>query len=199
MRSAGRSEKLMAVDRPDGNSDDDQAEAAGRPAGKPIQLPKPAETRDRAEYYDALRAAMEGSGHRGDRLMKSGVATEATGWDVIDAADRPPLDKLFVPTERASHLLDGDGNGGGHRFGTGRPGKTEFPADWDDAKILRVIQDVARAPDQPPIFQSWNGRWLTRGTRDGVEIVVIVAHDGRIWSGWPRPGGPGVVKNPEEA
>jgi hypothetical protein len=97
------------------------------------------------------------------------------------------------------HILGGDASGGGHRHGTGKPGKTEFPAKWDDVKILDTLRAVARAPDEPPIYQSWNGRWLARGTRDGVEVVAIVAHDGRIWSGWPRPGGPGVVKNPEEA
>ena len=32
-----------------------------------------------------------------------------------------------------------------------------------------------------------------------VEIVVVVASDGQIWTGWPRPGGPDVVKNPEES
>jgi hypothetical protein len=37
-----------------------------------------------------------------------------------------------------------------------------------------------------------------RGTRQEVEIVAIVSSDGRVVSGWPRPGGPGVVQNPKE-
>jgi hypothetical protein len=28
--------------------------------------------------------------------------------------------------------------------------------------------------------------------------VVVIAGDGRIWTCWPLPGGPGVVKNPKE-
>ena len=76
--------------------------------------------------------------------------------------------------ERARHILDGDATGGGHRHGTGRPGKTEFPANWTDQKISENVIDVARYPDTAPISQAWNGRWLTRGTRDDVSIAVIV-------------------------
>lgn len=107
------------------------------------------------------------------------------------------LISLRVTPERAGHILDGDASGrGGHRHGVGNPGKTEFPASWDDKKIMDNVHDVARRPDQPPIYQAWNSRWLTRGTRDDVEVVVVVASDGCIWSGWPRPGSPGVVSNP---
>jgi hypothetical protein len=95
------------------------------------------------------------------------------------------------------HILDGDTTGGGHRHGTGKPGKTEFPASWDNGKVTDVLVDVARRPDQTPGHQEWNGRWVTRGTRDDVEVVVVVAPDGRIWGGWPLPGGAGVIKNPE--
>ena len=72
--------------------------------------------------------------------------------------DRPSLDSLHVPPERAGHILDGDRWGGGHRHGTGRPGKTEFPAGWDDEKIIGHVLDVARAPDDAPVFQA-NRRW----------------------------------------
>jgi Bacterial EndoU nuclease len=186
-------EKPMAVDglphgEPDGNTHLDKR------AGRNMDIPatarrEPAESRNRSEYYDALRTA---SGEPDQRA-------EGTGWDAIDAADRPPLDNVVLPPERALHILEGDARGGGHRHGTGRPGKTEFPAGWDDDKILGAIRDVARAPDQPPVYQNWNSRWLVRGTRDDVEIVAIMAKDGRIWTGWPRPGAPGVRKNPEEA
>ena len=122
---------------------------------------------------------------------------DRSGWDTVDPGNRPPLDALRVTPERAGHILDGDASGrGGHRHGVGNPGKTEFPASWDDKKIMDNVHDVARRPDQPPIYQAWNSRWLARGTRDDVEVVVVVASDGCIWSGWPRPGSPGVVSNP---
>jgi hypothetical protein len=60
------------------------------------------------------------------------------------------------------------------------------------------ILDVARAPDDPPVFQA-NHRWRVHGQRDDVGITAIVQPDGRIWSAWPDAGSPGVVKNPKEA
>jgi hypothetical protein len=51
-----------------------------------------------------------------------------SGWDAVHAPGRPPLDALHINAERAAHILDGDATGGGHRHGTGVPGKTESPA-----------------------------------------------------------------------
>jgi hypothetical protein len=168
-----------AADNDPDKPDDQSAREPDRP-GEPLL---PAETRSRADYYDALRIAVR----------------EHSSWYEVDEADRPPLDDIAVLPERATHILEGDETGGGHRHGASRPGKTEFPADWDDIRIISSIVDVARTPDRTPIYQNWNGRWLVRGTRDEVEIVVVVTQEGSIWSGWPRPGGPGVVKNPEAA
>jgi hypothetical protein len=124
-----------------------------------------------------------------------------SGWKrpgVADHPDRPPPDSFRIPPERAAHILDGDATGGGHRHGTGRPGKTEFPATWDDSKVIDNVVDVARYPDGVPVQQAWNDRWQARGVRSDVDIVVIVERDGRIWSGWPLEGGPGVVRNPKK-
>jgi hypothetical protein len=155
---------------------------------------EPAEPRTRTEYYEALRAAY-GEAARGDE--KPGRQVGRSGWDAIDAGNRPDIDALRVTPERATHILDGDATGGGHRHGTGKPGKTEFPASWDDGKIIDTVLDVARGPDSTPGHQEWNDRWVARGTRDDVGIVAVMERDGRVWSAWPLPGGPGVVKNPE--
>lgn len=128
------------------------------------------------------------------------TARMRSAWDsepVGDHPDPPPVESLRVVPERAKHILDGDRWGGGHRHGTGRPGKTEFPSGWGDDKIIGHVLDVARAPDDPPVFQA-NRRWRVHGQRDGVGISVIVQPDGRIWSAWPDAGSPGVVKNPRE-
>ncbi len=178
----------VAIDGPSGAYDDDPEQAGdskpekGRgPSGKDVSRPvdaQPAEVRSRAEYYEELRAAnnqMAADGH----------------------SDRPPLDSLHVAPDRAKHILDGDRWGGGHRHGTGRPGKTEFPAGWDDEKIIGHVLGVARAPDDSPVFQA-NRRWRVHGHRDEAGITVIIQPDGRIWSAWPDAGSPGVVKNPRE-
>lgn len=96
------------------------------------------------------------------------------------------------------HILDGDGKGnGGHAPGVGIPGKTEFPDTdlWTDDRIINNIQDVAKNPDQVPVFQD-HGTWKVTGTRDGVLIEVIVDPSGNIVTGYPVSG-PGVYKNDE--
>jgi hypothetical protein len=98
-----------------------------------------------------------------------------------------------------THILEGDERGGGHRHGIGRPGRTEFPRDWDDHYIIDVVLGVAREPDRVPERQNWNGRWRVSGKHDGVEIVAIVESDGLVWTAWPVEGSPGVVKNDKDA
>jgi hypothetical protein len=122
------------------------------------------------------------------------------GWDVVAAEDhdRPSPADVRVSAERRAHILDGDRTGGGHRHGVGSPGKTEFPADWDDVKIIENVLSVSRSPDQRPARQNWNDRWRVQGKREGVDIVAIVAADGLVWTAWPREGSPGVVKNKPE-
>jgi hypothetical protein len=192
----------MASDRPhDDEAGDAQPELGPHP-GRPgaddgAARAGPAEPRTRAEYYDALRAADNRAGHDGANERRADTAAGRSGWDAADAGGRPHLDALRVTPEREKHILDGDSDGGGgHRHGTGRPGKTEFPASWDDKKIVDHVLDVARHPDQPPLHQHWNDRWLCVGTRDNVEVSVVVLTGGEVWTAWPEKGSPGVVRNP---
>jgi hypothetical protein len=155
---------------------------------------EPVEPRSRTEYYEMLHATVSGSVRTGDR-------PEHSGWDAIAADDRPRLDALRISPERTTHILDGDptpAGGGGHRSGTGKPGKTEFPAGWDDKKVMDRVLDVARRPDSPPVHQHWNDRWVCSGTRDRVEVSVVVLRSGEVWTAWPEEGGPGVVRIPRK-
>lgn len=101
----------------------------------------------------------------------------------------------LVEPDRAKHILDGDekGNGGGHRFGTGRPGKSEFPQSWSDDKILGEISDVATDPasSREPSVHG-RGRQVVSGTRDGIDIDVVIESDGTIVTGYPT----NVPRNP---
>ena len=47
---------------------------------------------------------------------------------------RLPRGDIRVSGDRRAHILDGDKTGGGH--GVSSPGKTEFPASWDDTKVM---------------------------------------------------------------
>ncbi|HYV44405.1 MAG TPA: EndoU domain-containing protein [Myxococcaceae bacterium] len=99
---------------------------------------------------------------------------------------------LTTPNVR-DHILDGDGpgKGGGHRPGAGKPGKSEFPAGWTDAKIIHEISDVATDPGSSRT-PGPGGRTIVEGTRDGVSIRVIIDADGKIITGFPvnRPRNP---------
>ena len=86
--------------------------------------------------------------------------------------------------QRRRHILDGDASGGGHRNGTGRPGKSEFPAGRSDDSIIHDISDIATDPSLPS-RAGRGGRTVTDGTRNGVEIRVIQERDGDIVTGFP--------------
>ena len=83
--------------------------------------------------------------------------------------------------------------GGGHKAGTGIPGKREFPARWDDDTTVGHIMSVAREPDgavkQPDgTFRAW-------GIRDGVDLRVVVSEGGKVETAYPVAG-EGVATNP---
>ena len=213
----------MALDRPDEDARPDPPERHFRPdeadrtdgvgrgggAGARAEMVEP---RTRGECYEALRAAVGGPDdersseeHSGDersggeRSVAGDSCREHSGWDSVDAADRPALEAIRVSAERRVHILDGDpGGGGGHRHGVGKPDKTEFPASWDDKKIIGNVLDVARRPDSAPVLQHWNDRWICSGIRASVEVSVIVLRSGEVWTAWPEEGGPGVIRNPKK-
>jgi hypothetical protein len=192
----------MALDGPydEGTSDgrlERHLRSSAPDAGDAGARAEPAEARTRAEYYDARRAADAEAAGIDESAQRA--RTERSGWDTINADDRPPHDAFRVGSDRTTHILDGDpGGGGGHRSGTGKPGKTEFPASWDDKKVMGYVLDVARRPDSPPVHQHWNDRWVCTGTRDRVEVSVVVLRSGEVWTAWPEEGGPGVVRNPKK-
>ncbi|MGW4330336.1 EndoU domain-containing protein [Nocardia sp. NPDC004573] len=142
------------------------------------------------------KAALDGIAAMTVKLTDGG--SSGNQWDKVEGAKPNPAN-ITISHKRRIHILDGDGsddiNGGGHAPGTGMPNKTEFPDtdDWEDDKIIDRIVDVAKNPDQPPVLQD-NGNWKVNGTRNGVQIEVIVAPDGSVVTGYPI-GGEGVVRN----
>jgi len=98
----------------------------------------------------------------GIAIAAADVPAVRSGWDAVDVAGRPVVEGIQLSAERAGHILDGDadGPGGGHRHGTGRAGKTEFPAHWDDGKVIVIVLDVARRPVSRQYARSGTaGRW----------------------------------------
>jgi hypothetical protein len=83
---------------------------------------------------------------------------------------------------------------GGHRWNSTIPGKKRFPSYWEDDKIIETVQEVALRPDGEATRLA-SGGWECRGTRDNVEVVVVLEPDGGIRAAWPEQG-PGVTRNP---
>lgn len=99
-----------------------------------------------------------------------------------DAAGQADTSPDLTDDRGREHILDGDETGGGHRAGTGEPGKSEFPAEWSDDRVVGEISDVATDPASDR--QTQGNRTVSEGTRDGVRIRTV--DDGRrIITGYP--------------
>lgn len=82
--------------------------------------------------------------------------------------------KNIILTEHArAHILDGDERGGGHRHGTGRPCKSEFPKSWNDEEIIETIKSLA-ANDNIEWHQEDNGYYVTENMKDELKIRIVL-------------------------
>ena len=110
------------------------------------------------------------------------------------ASSRPPIVRTAPPEEdaalakpgeatlsgdRRQYILDGDGKGGGgHGPGRGTPKKSEFPSGWSDDKVIDAIMDVAN-DEKSMRSRAGRDRTFVNGTRDGVDIEVVIDADGK--------------------
>jgi len=127
-------------------------------------------------------------------------AARPDAWNSPDLANDPnvpPRGDIRLEEDRRVHILDGDATGGGHRHGTGKPGKSEFPSRWSDDQTAGYVEDVARNPDSVTWIPGRDS-WEVQGVRDGVTVTVAILPSGWIASAWPEPGGRGVVTNPRQ-
>ncbi|MBY0429128.1 MAG: EndoU domain-containing protein [Alphaproteobacteria bacterium] len=100
----------------------------------------------------------------------------------VDAQDKVPFK---LTEQRRIHILYGDGTGGGHKAGAGKPGKTEFPANWNEDKIISTITHIAN-DNHLPMRQSGRRYWLRMGEQDGLQIRVVLDKEHReIITGYP--------------
>ena len=103
-----------------------------------------------------------------------------------DAPNRT-LTQIDTPIDltngRSGHIL------ANHRAGAGKAGKTEFPSNWDDQRIIHQVSDISTDPTL--IRQVDNrGTPYVSGTRDGIDITVTFFPDshpraGQISSAYP--------------
>ncbi len=122
-----------------------------------------------------------------------GLGVTGSAWDGIDG-EHPGPDSVHLTTAARTHILDGDGRGGGHLSGTGIPRKSEFPPTWSGDRIVAEALALARAPQSMP-EPGRERRWVIEGTLDGIRMRVIVEPTGEIVTAVPISG-PGVIQNP---
>ena len=98
----------------------------------------------------------------------------------VETVEKPSEDvewpvNVQPPTENVvSHILHGEGDGkrGGHLYGTGVPGKTEFPRGWDGTRIIRAMRHVMTEPDWTRPAKDERALHQFGRTVDGVQIEV---------------------------
>ncbi len=76
-------------------------------------------------------------------------------------------EKLTLPAQRQEHLL------ASHKHGAGEACKSEFPATWDDAKIIDTAKSLA-ANDNAQWKTEQNGYVTSENTVEGLTIRVVV-------------------------
>ena len=145
----------MALDRPDDDFDDFDRPERQVPGGDvPARRPEPPESRSREEYYEALRAASEGETADDGR---EAADADRSGWDSVDAEDRPKAEDIHVTPERTTHILDGEP---GWRRASARsrqarqdrvPGKL-----GRDERVIATSSMSHAGPTLPPTHQDWN-------------------------------------------
>lgn len=100
-----------------------------------------------------------------------------------------------IDRKARTHILDGDGpTSGGHRFGTGIPGKSEFPKGWSDEKIVKVVSDIAKDPETQWSKPDMRGYTTASSSHEGVDIKVVYdTVKDRVVTGYPT----NTPKNPK--
>lgn len=152
------------------------AAAAARSAGGAILRHVLPERRSPGGDIAPVDAGREASAAKPSNTPSVGKPAEPTS---ISPGEDKSAPRIKVSPDGRTHILDGDANrkGGGHRSGTGILGKTELPADWSDDKIIEEVESVANDSRSKPNLQK-NGRTSIKGTRDGIDIELIVDPDG---------------------
>jgi len=106
-----------------------------------------------------------------------------TGWfdkiisQRVNTLESPQNVAEVISPRARVHILYGDQRGGGHMHGAGKPCKSEFPAGWDEEKILVTVSKIA-ANDNVRWQQQNNGYFTGHETVDGIKIRVVKDREG---------------------
>ena len=162
--------------------------------------------------YDRILPIMRRQGAYRDSPGSTGTSQALqrraeNGWmrriERLDGGSRPmpgtwPGNTAPLSRQSQDHILHGDPvhKRGGHQYGSGIGGKTEFPKDWDGQRIITEIGRVMADPDWTLEGANDRSLWRFGKTVDGVQIEVrAYRRDGRFFVDHAYPaGGEGVTR-----
>lgn len=78
----------------------------------------------------------------------------------------------IISPQRRDHILYGDATGGGHKFGAGKPCKSEFPEHWDEQTIVKEVGLIA-SNDNLDWEQQRNGYYVAEQKVGTVKVRVV--------------------------
>ena len=175
------------------------------------------------DYYRAAESLPKGEPRTYDRILpimrRQGAYRDSpgtsqalqrraeNGWvrkiERLDGGSRPtpstwPGNTAPLSRQSQDHILHGDPahKRGGHQYGSGIGGKTEFPKDWDGQRIITEIGRVLADPDWTLEGANDRSLWRFGKTVDGVQIEVrAYRRGGRFFVDHAYPaGGEGVTR-----
>ena len=175
------------------------------------------------DYYRAAESLPKGELRTYDRILpimrRQGAYRDSpgtsqalqrraeNGWvrkiERLDGGSRPmpstwPGNTAPLSRQSQDHILHGDPahKRGGHQYGSGIGGKTEFPKDWDGQRIITEIGRVLADPDWTLEGANDRSLWRFGKTVDGVQIEVrAYRRSGRFFVDHAYPaGGEGVTR-----
>ncbi len=100
--------------------------------------------------------------------LETAPSLESSSIDIKESFNAVSI----ITPERRTHILYGDATGGGHKFGTGTPCKSEFPKHWSDDTIIKEIEVIA-ANDNLNWEQQRNGYYVTEQKIGTIKVRVV--------------------------
>lgn len=116
----------------------------------------------------------------------------------VDTGETSLPEMVDLTEHRRDHIINR------HASGANQPNKTEFPASWDNDKILHNVSDVATDPASIIGLGKWDSPYAI-GVREGIEIRVDFypnnhpTYSGKISTAYPtnvpsNPPKPSIIK-----
>jgi hypothetical protein len=166
----GRVRPTMDLDGTPVNDDPALEAEADSMGGRALSAQPASDVRQREAIGGPVAQLRGGNGQRGGGQRGGGQR----GGGQQQAA--------FLSDTQRTHILVGDHNGGGHKFGAGK-GKSEFPQDWKNRDIVNAVKETANKGAL--VRTDDNGRQIRQKTVNGVTVKVVVTRDGAIITGYP--------------